>query len=49
MAEGMFDEAIVDVVGPDAIVSEPYVIKVRFHLPLGCIQPSDSHPTRIST
>lgn len=28
MANDLFDEAIVDVVGPDAIVSEPYVIKV---------------------
>jgi len=36
MAEGMFDEAIVDVVGPDAIVSEPYVIK---DLNLGIITP----------
>jgi protein arginine N-methyltransferase 3 len=28
MADGLYDEDIVDVVGPDAIVSEPYVIKV---------------------
>jgi len=27
MADGLYDEDIVDVVGPDAIVSEPYVIK----------------------
>lgn len=29
MAGSLYDEAIVDVVGPDAIISEPYVIKVR--------------------
>lgn len=28
MADGLYDEAIVDVIGPDALVSEPYVIKV---------------------
>lgn len=29
MADGLYDEAIIDVVGPDTLVSEPYVIKVR--------------------
>ena len=29
MADGLYDEAIVDIVGPDTMVSEPYVIKVR--------------------
>lgn len=28
MADGLYDNAIVDVIGPDAIVSEPYAIKV---------------------
>jgi protein arginine N-methyltransferase 3 len=32
MADGLYDEAIVDIVGPDVIVSEPYVIKVRTSL-----------------
>jgi len=29
MANDLYEEAIVDVVGPDTMVSEPYVIKVR--------------------
>lgn len=29
MAAGMFDDAIVDAVGPEAIVSNAYVIKVH--------------------
>ena len=28
MADGLYDEAIVDVVGPDALLSEPYPVKV---------------------
>lgn len=28
MAEGLYDEAIVDVIGPEVLVSEPYMIKV---------------------
>jgi protein arginine N-methyltransferase 3 len=30
MADGVYDEAIVDIVGPDTMVSEPCVIKVRY-------------------
>jgi hypothetical protein len=29
MADGMYDEAIVDVVGSESVVSEAYVVKVR--------------------
>lgn len=29
MANDLYDEAIVDVVGPEALLSEPYTIKVR--------------------
>ncbi|KAF7964712.1 hypothetical protein HWV62_3685 [Athelia sp. TMB] len=36
MAGGVYDEAVVDVVGPDAIISKPYVIK---DLNLGTITP----------
>jgi protein arginine N-methyltransferase 3 len=31
MGDDLYNEAIVDVVGPEAMVSEPYVIKVRYH------------------
>ena len=33
MADSLYDEAIVDVIGPDTIISEPYVIKVCHSLP----------------
>ena len=29
MTEGLYQEAIVDVVGPDTLLSEPFTIKVR--------------------
>jgi hypothetical protein len=29
MTEGLYKEAIVDVVGPDTLLSEPFTIKVR--------------------
>jgi hypothetical protein len=28
MSEGLYDEAIVDVVGPETVASKPYIIKV---------------------
>ena len=28
MSEGLYDEAIIDVVGPDTLLSEPFTIKV---------------------
>ena len=33
MANSVYDAATVDVIGPDAMISEPYVIKVRHLLP----------------
>lgn len=38
MADGLYDEAIVDIVGPDTIVSEPYAIKVQAFQILKSIQ-----------
>ena len=29
MTEGLYKEAIVDVVGPDTLLSEPFTVKVR--------------------
>ena len=28
MSEGLYDEAVLDVVGPDTLLSEPFTIKV---------------------
>ena len=33
MAGSVYDAATVDVIGPDAMISEPYVIKVCHSLP----------------
>ena len=33
MASSVYDAATVDVIGPDAMISEPYVIKVCHSLP----------------
>jgi hypothetical protein len=30
MSEHVYDDAVVDVVGPESLVSEPFVIKVSF-------------------
>jgi hypothetical protein len=38
MAEDVYEDAVADVVGPDAMISAPYVVKVGvfedFHVPL---------------
>lgn len=30
MSQGLYDEAIVDIVGPETLASDPYVVKVGF-------------------
>lgn len=32
MAHSIYEDAIIDVVSPESVVSEPYLLKVRLHL-----------------
>ena len=54
MADSLYDEAIVDVIGPDTIISEPYVIKVCLSLPslpmirLNTVELKDLHLNEIT-
>lgn len=48
MIEGLYEEAIVDVVGPETVASNPHVVKVRFWGPHSPGFLSDPLPLRIS-
>ncbi|TFY77813.1 hypothetical protein EWM64_g6197 [Hericium alpestre] len=41
MAEEVYDDAIVDVVGPDSMVSEPYTVKLDFTAPFTLVSTAE--------